>query len=78
VRKAIYAECPPGVRLVAHERAAEVLAGQGAPATARGHHVAASARRGDVEVVEGAGHFVSLDQPERFDDIVRRFLAPWR
>jgi 3-oxoadipate enol-lactonase len=39
--------------------------------------LAAAAPHGAVEVVDGAGHFVSLDAPERFNAIVRRFLAPW-
>ena len=49
VRKAVYATCPPGKRLVCHERAAAKLDAQGAPAIARAHHVAQSARPGDAE-----------------------------
>ena len=51
VRNAIYASCPPGVRLVAHERAATALEAQGASATELAHHVAQSARRGDAGAV---------------------------
>jgi DNA-binding CsgD family transcriptional regulator/tetratricopeptide (TPR) repeat protein len=51
VRNAIYEGTPPGVRLIAHERAAAALAAQGAGATERAHHVAESARRGDREAV---------------------------
>jgi DNA-binding NarL/FixJ family response regulator/tetratricopeptide (TPR) repeat protein len=51
VRNAIYAACPPGVRLVAHERAAAALEAQAASATERAHHVAHSARRGDADAV---------------------------
>jgi ATP/maltotriose-dependent transcriptional regulator MalT len=49
VRKAVYATCPPGKRLVCHERAAGALDAQGAPAVARAHHLAQSARPGDAE-----------------------------
>jgi ATP/maltotriose-dependent transcriptional regulator MalT len=51
VRKAIYAASPPGTRLVAHERAGAALEAQGAAATARAHHVAQSARHGDLAAV---------------------------
>jgi pimeloyl-ACP methyl ester carboxylesterase len=36
--------------------------------------IAESAPQGRVEVVEGAGHVVSLDAPERFNEILRQFL----
>jgi ATP/maltotriose-dependent transcriptional regulator MalT len=49
VRKAVYATCPPGKRLVCHERAAAALDTQGAPPIARAHHLAQSARPGDAE-----------------------------
>jgi DNA-binding NarL/FixJ family response regulator len=49
VRRAIYATSPPGTRLVCHERAAAALEAQGAPAVARAHHVACSARHGDSQ-----------------------------
>jgi len=48
VRQAIYASCPPGTRLVCHERAAAALATQGAPAVSQAHHVVHSARQGDA------------------------------
>jgi ATP/maltotriose-dependent transcriptional regulator MalT len=51
VRKAIYAASPPGTRLVAHERAGAALEERGASATVRAHHVAQSARHGDVAAV---------------------------
>jgi DNA-binding NarL/FixJ family response regulator len=51
VRRAVYDSIPPGRRLAAHGRAAKALAGLGAPATARAHHVALSARPGDAEAI---------------------------
>jgi ATP/maltotriose-dependent transcriptional regulator MalT len=48
VREAIYVTCPPGTRLVCHERAAAALEAHGAPAIARAHHVVHSARQGDA------------------------------
>ena len=36
--------------------------------------IVASAPRGRLEVVEGAGHIVSQDRPDRFDEILREFL----
>jgi pimeloyl-ACP methyl ester carboxylesterase len=40
--------------------------------------LADSAPQGAVVVFEGAGHFVSLDQPDRFNEVIGRFLARWR
>jgi pimeloyl-ACP methyl ester carboxylesterase len=40
--------------------------------------VSESALRGSLEVFEGAGHFVSLDQPERFDAVLLDFVGQWR
>jgi DNA-binding NarL/FixJ family response regulator len=51
VRRAVYDSIPPGRRLAAHGRAATALAGLGAPATARAHHVALSARPGDEQAI---------------------------
>jgi DNA-binding CsgD family transcriptional regulator/tetratricopeptide (TPR) repeat protein len=51
VRNAVYASCPAGTRLVAHERLAAVLAERGEPAVARAHHVEQSARHGDAAAV---------------------------
>ena len=66
VRHAIYAGCPPGTRLVCHERAAAALAAQGAPAVSRAHHVVHSARQGDAaaaELLREAGLEVSRRAP---------------
>jgi DNA-binding NarL/FixJ family response regulator len=51
VRSAVYAACPPGSRLAAHERAAVALAERGAPARVRAHHVEQAARHGDLDAV---------------------------
>jgi pimeloyl-ACP methyl ester carboxylesterase len=40
--------------------------------------IAESAPNGRLEVVEGAGHLVSLDAPERFNEILRYFLQAAR
>ena len=55
MRKAVYATCPPGKRLVCHERAAAALGARGAPAIARAHHLAQSARPGDAEAASILG-----------------------
>ena len=47
VRRAVYEATAAGWRLGAHERCADALASRGAPAAARAHHVARSAREGD-------------------------------
>jgi pimeloyl-ACP methyl ester carboxylesterase len=39
--------------------------------------LAASALLGSLEVFEGAGHLLSLDQPERFDDALLGYLQQW-
>jgi len=39
--------------------------------------IAAAARDGRAEVVPDAGHIVSLDQPGRFNTLLREFLAQW-
>ena len=51
VRRAVYESAPGGWLLGAHERCALVLAGRGAPAQARAHHVEHSARHGDLDAV---------------------------
>jgi pimeloyl-ACP methyl ester carboxylesterase len=40
--------------------------------------LAASAPRGRLEVFEGAGHFPSLDQAERFNEVLLDFLGEWK
>ena len=37
-----------------------------------------SALQGRLEVFPGAGHFLSLDQPERFDLVLLEFLHQWK
>ena len=39
--------------------------------------IVALAPSGRLEVVAGAGHFVSIEQPERFNALLREILAPW-
>ncbi len=39
---------------------------------------AESALQGSLEVFSGAGHLLSLEQPERFDEVLLDFLAQWR
>jgi len=58
VRHALYETTPEGWRIGAHARVADALAGRGAPATARAHHVERSGRHGDpaaVAVLRDAG-----------------------
>jgi pimeloyl-ACP methyl ester carboxylesterase len=40
--------------------------------------LADSALDGRLEVFEGAGHFVAVDQPARFNDVLLEFLSQWR
>lgn len=40
--------------------------------------LAASALRGTLEVFSGAGHFVTVDQPERFTSVLLEFLSQWQ
>ena len=66
VRGAVYEAAPGGWRLGAHERCAELLAGRGAPAAERAHHVERSARHGDlaaVAVLREAGEAVAGRAP---------------
>ena len=51
VRRAVYEMTPAGWRLGAHGRCAAALAGRGATAAARAHHVERSARQGDLSAV---------------------------
>lgn len=40
--------------------------------------LAASAIRGSLEIFEGAGHLLTLEQPERFDAVLLEFLEQWK
>jgi pimeloyl-ACP methyl ester carboxylesterase len=40
--------------------------------------IAESAPDGRLEVIEGAGHFVNLDAPDRFNAVLTEFLSRWR
>ncbi|MGI8886896.1 MAG: alpha/beta fold hydrolase [Gaiellaceae bacterium] len=40
--------------------------------------LAASAIRGTLEIFEGAGHLLTLEQPEQFDAVLGEFLAQWK
>jgi pimeloyl-ACP methyl ester carboxylesterase len=40
--------------------------------------LAENALDGRLEVFEGAGHFVAIDQPERFTEVLLDFVAHWR
>jgi pimeloyl-ACP methyl ester carboxylesterase len=40
--------------------------------------LAATALDGRLEVVPGAGHFVALDQPERFNEVLLDFAGQWK
>lgn len=40
--------------------------------------LAGSALQGSLEVFEGAGHFLTLDEPERFNAVLRDFLSQWK
>jgi DNA-binding NarL/FixJ family response regulator len=51
VRRAAYESCAAGARLAAHERCADALAAQGAPAAMRAHHVQHAARHGDLAAI---------------------------
>ena len=37
-----------------------------------------SALQGSLEVFPRAGHLLSLEQPERFDEVLLDFLAQWK
>jgi DNA-binding CsgD family transcriptional regulator len=66
VRRAVYESCGEGVRLVAHRRAADVLAARGASLSERAHHVERSARAGDeaaVDVLFAAGQADAVRAP---------------
>jgi pimeloyl-ACP methyl ester carboxylesterase len=41
-------------------------------------HLADSALDGRLEVFPGAGHFVAIDQPRRFNEVLLDFVSQWR
>ncbi|MEA2347058.1 MAG: hypothetical protein QOG62_845 [Thermoleophilaceae bacterium] len=55
VRRAVYEWSKPGWRLTAHERAARLLAAQGATPGVRARHVEQSARPGDTDAISVLG-----------------------
>jgi pimeloyl-ACP methyl ester carboxylesterase len=40
--------------------------------------LADGALRGSLEIFEGAGHLLSIEQPERFNAVLLEFLAQWK
>jgi len=40
--------------------------------------LAAGALRATFEVFAGVGHFISVEQPERFNDVLLEFLSQWQ
>ena len=40
--------------------------------------LAASAIRGSLEIFEGAGHLLTIEQPEQFDAVLLEFLEQWK
>ncbi len=67
VRRAVYDSAPAGWLLSAHQRSAAALAGRGATATERAHHVERSSRQGDaqaVSVLRQAGAEAAHSAPE--------------
>jgi 3-oxoadipate enol-lactonase len=40
--------------------------------------LAASALRGSLEVFDGAGHLLTMEQPDRFNAVLSEFLSQWR
>ncbi|HET8967862.1 MAG TPA: hypothetical protein VFN06_00365, partial [Gaiellaceae bacterium] len=40
--------------------------------------LAETALDGKLEVFPGAGHFVAVDQPERFNEVLLEFVSQWR
>lgn len=45
---------------------------------AEAQQLADSALDGRLEVFSGAGHFVGVDQPERFNEVLLEFVSQWR
>jgi pimeloyl-ACP methyl ester carboxylesterase len=50
----------------------EIVSGEDARA------LAASALRGSLEVFDGAGHLLTMEQPDRFNAVLSEFLSQWR
>ena len=65
-RTAVYQGMAPGFRLAAHARAAAALVARSAPATARAHHVEASAKAGDRDAAATLLEAAVQDDPERW------------
>ena len=66
VRRAVYDAASAGWRLAAHERSADALAGRGASAAERAHHVERAGRKGDaasVAVLREAGEAAAHRAP---------------
>jgi pimeloyl-ACP methyl ester carboxylesterase len=42
---------------------------------AEAREIVARARNGRLEIFEGAGHFTNLEQPDRFNELLREFLS---
>ena len=40
--------------------------------------LADTALRGSLEIFEGAGHFLTIEQPERFNAVLLEFLEQWK
>ena len=45
---------------------------------AEAEQLAASALDGRLEVFPGAGHFVAVDQPDQFNEVLLDFLSQWK
>jgi len=45
---------------------------------AEAQQLADSALDGHLEVFSDSGHFVSVDQPERFNEVLLEFVSQWR
>jgi pimeloyl-ACP methyl ester carboxylesterase len=52
--------------------------GDGLVSVEDSERLAATALDGRLEVFHGAGHFVSLDEPERFNSVLLDFVGQWK